>query len=778
VPDRTLTDDAPTGGPRRWLAAGLDVIPVGEDLLVQTDTAALRLEGGVATVVRDRLLSALHDGPDDDTLRARLADLPAAELDRLLDHLVGAGVVLEDEEDRRDGWLSLVAGSRAERAALAAQAETGRVVLIGQGRAATLTAEVLANAGLRPADLVDPAGLDRAAASDLVRGNDFVLTVVDRRLSAVRHWVNAAGLEAGVPTLHVDIRGHRADIGPLVLPGQGPCHMCWRMRALACADDFPLAMAREETLDGVRRPPEAGRPVFPTLPSWVASVAGHEILALVLGVARPRLAGAVLTLDAIELTEGVHPVLPRPDCPVCAKKDRPPRNRRVPFSELVEQPRRNTDFEAIRAAVLSPVCGLVRDIDQVPKDLDEPPLPVIVQTRLANAQFLPGDHGFVGCCGKGPTPAVACDLALAEALERYSALTWQPDEQVHAVRADLDGPALDPRDLVLYADHQYADLPYPPYTDDTELDWVPAYSVALESAVWVPLSAVHIGLPPGSAPPLFPGNSNGFAAGATLRDAVLAALLEVVERDAMLMAWTHRLPGRRYAATDIPDPQTAEVAAGYARRGVRIDVHLLPTDSVVTVAMAIGWADHAPAAVVGLGAGTDATVAARRAVLEVAQVRPALKGRLRMPETGDRLAKLVADPSLVADLSDHDLLYADPATAGSALGFFRQTPLERPEGFPRLPASPASMDGELHRVVRSLIDVAGDVLYVDVTAEDVAPLGIRVAKAIVPGFQPIHFGAREMRLGHRRLREAPWRMGLRDAPADLADLNLAPHPVA
>lgn len=774
VADRPQPDRMQPGGPRRWTAAGLDLIPVGDDLLVQTDTAALRLEGGVAAVVRDRLLPALHDGPDDDTLRRRLADLPAAEVDRVLTSLVAAGVVLEGDRDQCAGWLSLVAGSQPRRAALAERAETARVALIGDGPATALTAQVLAHAGLS-ADIVEPAGLDRPATLDLVRGNDFALTIVDRRLSAVRHWVNTASLEAGVPTLHADIRGHRADIGPLVLPGRGPCHLCWRMRALACADDFGLAMAREETLDATRTPPENGRPVFPTLPAWVASVVGHEVLAVLLGVTSPRLAGAVVAVDAIGLTEGVHPVLPRPDCPACTKKERPPRTERVPFAELAEQPARDTDFDAINAAVLSPLCGLVRGVDRMPKDLDEPPDPVVVSAVLANAQFLPDDHGFVGCSGKGPTLTAARNLALGEALERYSALTWQPGRKVRGVRAELDGPALDPRDLVLYADHQYPDLPYPPYTDDMELDWVPACSVARESEVWVPLTAVQIGVPAEPAAPLFPGNSNGFAAGPTLRDAVLAALLEVVERDAMLLAWTHRLPGKRYAATDIPDPQTADVAAGYARRGVRIDVHLLPTDSAATVAMAIGWADQEPAAVVGLGAATTPIVAARRAVLEVAQVRPALKRQLRTPETRDRLAMLVADPSLVADLPDHDLLYADPKTAESGLGFFRDAPLERAAHWAQPSPNPGA---DLRQVVSSLIDVAGDVLYLDVTADDVVPLGVRVAKAIVPGFQPIHFGAREMRLGHPRLREAPWRMGLRAAPAGFADLNLAPHPVA
>jgi hypothetical protein len=89
-----------------------------------------------------------------------------------------------------------------------------------------------------------------------------------------------------------------------------------------------------------------------------------------------------------------------------------------------------------------------------------------------------------------------------------------------------------------------------------------------------------------------------------------------------------------------------------------------------------------------------------------------------------------------------------------------------------------SMARESTGEVDSLVEVAGDVLYLDTTPDDVADLGVRVAKAIVPGFQPIHFGAREARLGGPRLRELPWRLGLRDRAATLAELNHAPHPMA
>jgi thiazole/oxazole-forming peptide maturase SagD family component len=193
------------------------------------------------------------------------------------------------------------------------------------------------------------------------------------------------------------------------------------------------------------------------------------------------------------------------------------------------------------------------------------------------------------------------------------------------------------------------------------------------------------------------------------------------------------------------------------------------------VVLAAGWSDDEPAVVVGLGADLDPVVAARRAVLEVGQVRPALRARLGQPETAARLAELVADPSRVSDLEDHDLLYADPASAHAGLGYLRSVPSEPWDAADRVADDDLLA---LDLLVDSLRRAAGDVLYVDVTTPDVADLGVRVACGIVPGFQPIHFGANEMRLGGERLFTLPATLGLRPGPARRADLNLAPHPLS
>src|SRR5690606_2200035 len=207
--------------------------------------------------------------------------------------------------------------------------------------------------------------------------------------------------------------------------------------------------------------------------------------------------------------EQVHPVLARPDCAACRKKDRRPSPGLPDLAALAGAPSRTTDFDAIAAAVVSPVAGLVRELERIPKDVEEPEEPVVVRAQLANVRFLAGDHGFVGCSGKGRKARAARDGALGEALERYAALTWEPSRSVRSTRDALEGASLDPRALVLFAEDQYATLPYAPYTDSTVLDWVPARSLVTGAEVWVPLLATHLGYDvPEHGAYLFPATSN------------------------------------------------------------------------------------------------------------------------------------------------------------------------------------------------------------------------------------------------------------------------------
>jgi ribosomal protein S12 methylthiotransferase accessory factor len=254
----------------------------------------------------------------------------------------------------------------------------------------------------------------------------------------------------------------------------------------------------------------------------------------------------------------------------------------------------------------------------------------------------------------------------------------------------------------------------------------------------------------------------------------------VLERDAFMIAWFNRLAGTRVDVATHPEGQVRDLNEAYRRRGVDIRLHRLPTDHPVHVFAAIAvqcrnLSADTPAAVVGLGADFDPARAARQAVLEIGQVRPALRHRLRSRETQDRLGQLLADPHQVATLEDHDLLYASQASL-PALAFWLDRAVEP---FCWEQTSPGTDAVERLDVLSGwLRSDGGDLIYANVTPDDMAALGLHTARAILPGFQPIHFGWREPRLAGERLFELPHKLGLAPRRSERADLNDAPHPLA
>jgi ribosomal protein S12 methylthiotransferase accessory factor len=139
----------------------------------------------------------------------------------------------------------------------------------------------------------------------------------DKGFSATNHWINQASLTRGIPALYADLRGHVATVGPLVLPGQTACYMCYRMRSVACENDFSQAMTYEEFLDRRKHPALDERGTLPALPPWIAGALGLEVLKILLALGPPALAGKVLELNALTLRTIEHAVLLRPDCSVC-----------------------------------------------------------------------------------------------------------------------------------------------------------------------------------------------------------------------------------------------------------------------------------------------------------------------------------------------------------------------------------------------------------------------------------------------------------------------------
>ena len=816
------------------LASGVDIVPLRNGhILIRSDTLTLRLEGGSSRDFVERVLPLLDGRRSLSEITRELPDLPGEDLSRHLELLAKADVLRSS--DHPQGQQSI--GQQALAPFLSMLESLGipasesldllsrsRVAVVGlEGHGAHL-ASILSRCGIGSMVLVDPypcelgnlalmpllgpdsAGKARHDAvkaalgaqgckTEIVTGGDQVITgegiaalvadcqmlagCFDKGFSSTNHWINRASLDLGIPAIYAQSMGHIALVGPMVLPGDTACYMCYRMRSLACAEDFSEVMTYEEFLDRMKRPALHERAVLPTTTAYVASLMALEILKHLLSLSQPSLANKVLEFDAFSLQTATHNVLQKPDCPVCSEKKKCERPHPL-ITELVQRDTPPGDLPAVSGLLISGRTGIVKHFHRIQKDASEPTRPYIFRAELANHRFLEKEaRRNATCSGKGITLVDAQISALGEAVERYSGSCWDHGEVVYARREELDGESLDPRQLVLYLPNQYHHLPYVPYKDESTMGWVRARSLVTGSWIFVPALSVFMNYEV-QCPEEFicPITSNGLAAGSTLLMALVRASCEVLERDAFIITWLNRLPCQQIDPCSHPDTDIIEVCETYRRRNVKILLYRLPTDDPCHVFLSMGvdenGNDSGPAVVVGLGADVDPIRAARQAILEVAQVRPALRRRMRRPETRQRMEQLVADPCLVNELEDHDLLYASRASL-KAFDFLFESPLSAFSWEYQLSRDPADKIEELINYLRG---EGRDLLYYNLTFPDMRALGLHTVRVIIPGYQPIHFGWKERRLGGDRLYELPLHLGITGTRRSPEQLNRDPHPLS
>ncbi|MCE5298168.1 MAG: YcaO-related McrA-glycine thioamidation protein [Methanoregulaceae archaeon] len=215
--------------------------------------------------------------------------------------------------------------------------------------------------------------------------------------------------------------------------------------------------------------------------------------------------------------------------------------------------------------------------------------------------------------GKGKDPVQAKVSAMMEAVERYSA-EYRMDPMEFAAYEDLPvHRTLNPADIILPR----------PLTQGERIHWSRAHDLLSGEEVLVPSNAVfHPYDTMGMTSALFQSDTNGLASGNVREEAILHALLEVMERDDMSMAERNRCMGRRLVI-DRACP-AKEVQDRMESHGIEIHLWLLPGRTrVPTVAAAADDTVSKDPELLVMGSGThpDPAIAALRALTEVAQSR-------------------------------------------------------------------------------------------------------------------------------------------------------------
>ena len=423
--------------------------------------------------------------------------------------------------------------------------------------------------------------------------------------------------------------------------------------------------------------------------------------------------------------------------------------------------------------IVSPFVGIVRRVRFDLAAAEDARL-VSVTSELADVRDTLGGGLEAGAGSFERHRKRALAAALGEAAERYSATFLAADDLVLATADELGPEAVDPQRFALFRDDQYAAAGFlpQPFTRASRVRWTRGFSVPEGRPVFLPAQLVYLsGLPlaPGEALIGYP-TSNGLACRPTFEEAVLAGLLEVLERDAFMLTWHNRLTLPRLNAGG--DRELEAFHELYVEpTGLRVEIVDLSVFHSVPTALALVHGAERDTTSLALGAACASRVqeAWQKAVCESFAVRAWARG-LRLADP-DR----VFDPAFadIRTFADHVHFYALEVNAEHAAFLDASESVRSAAEVP--PLAGDDLQAQIGEIARRL-SANGAVPYaVDVTAPDVRAAGLRVVKAIVPELCALDATHGARFLGGSRIYNAAYELGLRSAPLPRAELNPYPH---
>jgi bacteriocin biosynthesis cyclodehydratase domain-containing protein len=566
--------------------------------------------------------------------------------------------------------------------------------------------------------------------------------------------INSSSLKSGIVWVPVLPFGDAIVVGPLIRPGFSACFRCFELRWLGISPTIALERAY---FNHLRRGGWEQRRL--TRAEDADDFADQAATTVARCLADPESRDHVTLIRRGSVSVAI--LEPHPQCDVCATASAQPS---APNDAHWWEPALPiTDLHR----VISPLAGFCGMASIVLLPQSTPPRSLCDSLEVVVARFALPKPGQVDgeqdnlCHGSAENKEDALTIAIVEALERYSGLAPAP-RGISANYASVAEHAVLPTNLPLYSTAQYAqrDFPFQPFDAERTIRWTWGYNLTRQKPVLVPAAATWYG----EDDDLLSETSSGVAAHSSRGLALLNGALELLERDAFMIHWLHRLSPPLFDPASLDHRPCTALIRCVEQRGYTVRVADLTTDLHVPVCLAVAVREDGekPALLVGAGASLDQATALLRSLRELssAAIHATDLWRLKPP----------LQPEEVLRLEDHARAYEHPEWLPRASFLWTSTRRASFKGS-ELPRRPFE---DLAALIALLEQHGLDLIGVEITSADVARYAVRVVRAIVPGLQPIGFG-RHLRLGGGRLYDAPVRMGYREVPPRENDLYTIPH---
>lgn len=374
----------------------------------------------------------------------------------------------------------------------------------------------------------------------------------------------------------------------------------------------------------------------------------------------------------------------------------------------------------------------------------------------------------VGGAGADLDPELAWLRAVMEGAERYACLASNADEFIVASGAELGAEALDLDSIGRCSAREYADpqCPLRPADKRLPIRWVKGYSLIDRKPRLVPAVMTHLGLQQGEGELFWHMISTGIAAHFDLKAALVSAICESIERDAIAISWLARLPLPRI---EIGTPVPAALAPNLGRLRQSLLQHRMfdaTTDMGVPTVYAVQLLEGHPHVAQYVNCATEfsAAAACAKTIREGAPARPVFEDGYAHP----------ADIADFVDLHDGAAYMGRPAMRGG-FDFLLDSPHRRALADIEVDVG-ADADARLRFLLNRLRAKGMDAVAVDLTTDELREIGVWVVRVVIPGLMPMSPVHRARFLDHPRLYDYPELAGYGRPSED--SINPLPQPFA
>lgn len=421
--------------------------------------------------------------------------------------------------------------------------------------------------------------------------------------------------------------------------------------------------------------------------------------------------------------------------------------------------------------------GIIRSIKEIPIEAGAPNFFRFIAIA-SNTQAFCKQRNFNTGAGTSTVRDTALAKAIGEAIERYCAAIYDPLEFPVYSYNNAPFPCIDPDRFALYDKTQFSQSNFPavPFTKDTPIRWVAGFDPLTYKTAYIPAAMVYMpyyyykdSSEAASESQIVQPISTGLACHCSLEEAAINAICEVIERDAFMITWQAML-STPHVQIESLSRQNIDLVRRFERAGFSVSLFNITTDINVPTILGVLRNDSVETTpiVFAASAALDPDEAVHKSLEELEHTRYYCQNIL---ETMPRLDFDINHQNIV-DQKSHLNFWCDKKNVGLSNFIFESDKISTIDEIKNF--ATGSSKGDLQILMENINTIGHRTILYDLTTKDVLDLGLRVVRAIIPGFHPMFFGYAMRALGGKRLWTVPQKLGYKGIRNGRD--NHSPHP--